>query len=239
VTRASSLLRRVRAELVEAADPKRAPAMQAYMKSAMPYHGVSAVPMRAVWRALFAEVRFADEDAWQAAVLDLWRNATHREERYAAIALSGHRAARAFQTPAAMPMYEEMIVTGAWWDFVDGIASDRVGGVLASHPGKLKRMMRVWSRSSDMWKRRTSIISQLRFKEATDLELLYACIEPSLASKEFFLRKAIGWALRQLAWTMPDEVERYVREHDAELSGLSKREALKNVGSGRRDGRRS
>jgi 3-methyladenine DNA glycosylase AlkD len=233
VTRSSPLLRRVRAELAKVADPKRAPMMQAYMKSAMPYHGVSAVPLRAACRALFADVELADREAWQAAVLDLWRNAAFREERYVAIALSGHKRARAFQTPAAMPMYEEMIVSGAWWDFVDGLASDRVGGILASHPSKMKRTMLTWSKSSDMWKRRTAIISQLRFKEGTDLELLYACIEPSLGSKEFFLRKAIGWALRQLAWTMPDEVARYVRAHEAELSGLSKREALKNIGTRR------
>jgi 3-methyladenine DNA glycosylase AlkD len=228
----------VRAELVKVAEPERAPAMQAYMKSTMPYHGVSAVPLRAACRGLFAELTFASDAAWQAQVLDLWRSATHREERYAAIHLSGHRAARGFQTPAAMPMYEEMIVDGAWWDFVDELASHRVGPILAAHPGKMKRMMRTWSRSNDLWKRRTSIICQLGFKADTDLELLYACIEPSLSSKEFFLRKAIGWALRQLAWTMPDEVIRYVRAHDAELSGLSKREALKNVGANGARGRR-
>ena len=80
-----------------------------------------------------------------------------------------------------------------------------------------------------MWIRRASILAQLRFKEDTDLELLYACIQPSLSSKEFFLRKAIGWALRQYAWTDPKEVKRWVRAHEHELSNLSKREALKNV----------
>jgi 3-methyladenine DNA glycosylase AlkD len=208
--------------------------MQAYMKSTMPYYGVSAVPLRALCREVLADVSFANDEAWAKAVLELWRGATHREERYAALALTGHKAARAFQTPDAMPMYEEMIVTGAWWDFVDPMASDRVGTILETHPAKMKRMMRAFSKSDDMWKRRTSIISQLRFKEETDLDLLYACIAPSLSSKEFFLRKAIGWALRQLAWTMPDEVVRYVREHDAELSGLSKREALKNVNGTRK-----
>ena len=84
--------------------------------------------------------------------------------------------------------------------------------------------------SDNLWKRRTSIICQNTFKAETDLALLYACIEPSLASREFFLRKAIGWALRQYAWTDPDEVVRYVAAHEHELSGLSKREALKNVG---------
>jgi len=80
-----------------------------------------------------------------------------------------------------------------------------------------------------MWKRRTSILCQLGFKADTDLDLLYSCIRPSLGSKEFFLRKAIGWALRQYAWTNPGEVRRYVQAHENELSALSMREALKNI----------
>jgi 3-methyladenine DNA glycosylase AlkD len=81
-----------------------------------------------------------------------------------------------------------------------------------------------------MWKRRTSILCQLKFNKDTDLRLLYSCIEPSLDSREFFLRKAIGWALRQYAWSDAGEIRRYVREHEDQLSPLSKREALKNVG---------
>jgi 3-methyladenine DNA glycosylase AlkD len=92
------------------------------------------------------------------------------------------------------------------------------------------RKVLAWSRSDDLWKR-GAILCQLTFKEATDLDLLYATIDPALASKEFFLRKAIGWALRQYAWTDPKEVRRYVREHEKDLSPLSRREALKNVGS--------
>ena len=90
--------------------------------------------------------------------------------------------------------------------------------------------MRRWSTDANMWKRRVSIICQLRFKGDTDLELLYRNIEPNLADREFFIRKAIGWALRQYAWTDPKEVARYVRGHEAQLSGLSRREALKNIG---------
>ena len=162
-------------------------------------------------------------------MLALWRGAAFREERYAAINLSGLRRAAPFQTLDALPMYEEMIVTGAWWDYVDAIASHRVGPLLRRFPDEMKPLMRAWSRSDDLWKRRTSIICQLRFKSETDLGLLYACIEPSLSSREFFLRKAIGWALRQYAWTDPEEVRRYVAAHERELSPLSKREALKNV----------
>ena len=116
-----------------------------------------------------------------------------------------------------------MIVTGAWWDVVDPIASHCVGKLLRKYPSHVGRTMRAWSGSRDIWKRRTSIICQLGFKQDTDLELLYACIEPSLDSKEFFLRKAIGWALRQYAWTDPREIQRYVRAHDSRLSPLSKR----------------
>jgi 3-methyladenine DNA glycosylase AlkD len=93
----------------------------------------------------------------------------------------------------------------------------------------MKKTMLAWSRSPDPWKRRTSILCQLAFEGDTDLELLYACIEPSISSKDFFLRKAIGWALREHAWTDPAEVARFVRANESRLSGLSRREALKNV----------
>jgi 3-methyladenine DNA glycosylase AlkD len=93
----------------------------------------------------------------------------------------------------------------------------------------MRRRMLSWSRSRDLWKRRTAILCQLGFKAHTDLELLYACIEPSLESQQFFLRKAIGWALRQYAWTDPVEIRRYVAAHRNRLSNLSRREALKNI----------
>ena len=129
-----------------------------------------------------------------------------------------------------MKMYEELIVTGAWWDYVDDIASHRVGPILQSHPAPMRRKMLSWSKSSNLWKRRTSIICQLGFKTETDLELLYACIEPSIGSQEFFLQKAIGWALRQYAWTNGAEIRKYVRLNRTRLSALSCREALKNIG---------
>jgi len=220
----------VGAALVEAADPARAPGMQAYMKSAMPYLGVSAVPLRRVCRALFKDLAWPDGEAWQGDVLALWRGAEFREQRYAAIELSGVKAARPFHTLAALPMYEEMVVTGAWWDFVDAIAAQRLWAILQNEGGPMKRAMLAWSTDQDMWKRRSAILCQLKAKTGTDLELLYGCIGPSLESKEFFLRKAIGWALREYAKTDADEVRRYVARSEARLSGLSRREALRNVG---------
>jgi 3-methyladenine DNA glycosylase AlkD len=127
-----------------------------------------------------------------------------------------------------MPMLEEMVVTGAWWDTVDALAHI-IGDLLRDHPEKMKPLMRRWSSDANMWKRRVSIICQLGFKRETDLDLLYANIEPNLADRDFFIRKAIGWALRQYAWTDPDEIVRYVRAHEARMSGLSRREALKNI----------
>jgi 3-methyladenine DNA glycosylase AlkD len=218
-------------ELRRVADPSRAAGAQAYMKSEMPFLGVAATPMRKACKAVFAGHPLADAASWRREVLSIWRGARFSEERYAAIELTGFRRYRSFQTLDALPMYEEMIVTGAWWDYVDAIAAHRVGEyLLRDFPKPMKREMRRWSVDDDMWKRRTSILCQITFKADTDLELLYDCIEPSLSSREFFLRKAIGWALRSLAWTDPNEVKRYVRRNEQRLSPLSKREALKNIG---------
>jgi 3-methyladenine DNA glycosylase AlkD len=223
------MLPRLRKALRQAGDPAKAPIMQAYMKSAMPYHGVPTPLLRQVCKATFADVQFATALHWQAQVLDLWRNARFREERYAALYLAGDRRGQSFQTPSAVKTYEELIVTGAWWDYVDDIASHRIGPILRDYPAPMRRKMLSWSKSNNPWKRRAAIICQLGFKAETDLELLYACIEPSLGSREFFLQKAIGWALRQYAWTDGAEINKYVRLNRTRLSALSRREALKNL----------
>lgn len=227
------LTSRVREALEAVAEPASASAMQAYMKSAMPYLGVASVQRRAALKPVFAGIDWPDSAAWQADVLALWHGATHREERYAAIELAAVKSARRFQRIDALPMYEEMIVTGAWWDYVDEIAGHRLWTLLQNDRAAMCETMLSWSTDADMWKRRSSILCQLPAKRETDLDLLYACIEPSIGSSEFFLRKAIGWALRQYAWTDPDEIARYVAADEDRLSGLSKREALKNSGKRR------
>ena len=225
----SGLAQRVRSELKDVGDPARAPAMQAYMKSTMPYLGVSAVPLRAACKALFADMHYETSAQWQADVLGLWRDAQYREERYAALALSGIRATRDFQRIGALAMYEEMIVTGAWWDFIDPIAGQRLAAILANEGPPMRDAMLDWAHSENMWKRRSAILCQLNAKARTDLDLLYACIAPSLDSREFFLRKAIGWALRQYARTDAAEVTRYVAALGDTLSPLSRREAVKHI----------
>ena len=219
----------MRAALRDLADPTRAPLMRAYMKSEMPFLGIPAPQHRKACKAVIRTHLLGSEDEWRDAVLTLWRDAKYREERYAAVVLSDHPVYGKYHTMRALPIYEELITTGAWWDYVDFIAGHNVGELLRQYPAKMGKILRKWAVSDDIWKRRSAILAQLGFKAQTDLELLYDCIRPSFGHKEFFLRKGIGWALRQYAWTNPDEVIRYVGEHDAELSPLSKREALKNA----------
>ena len=213
--------------MAAAADPKKAAGMQAYMKSEMPYYGINMPELRTIIRLVF-DGEVMDCDLWRATILELWRGAQRREERYVAQNLLGSRKHRDCLTPADMPMLEEMVVTGAWWDHADELAM-AIGELLRKFPKQMRPLMRKWSADANLWKRRVSIICQLRFKRDTDLDLLYANIEPNLADRDFFIRKAIGWSLRQYAWTDPQEVARYVRANEARLSGLSKREALKNI----------
>ncbi|HLJ45062.1 MAG TPA: DNA alkylation repair protein [Bryobacteraceae bacterium] len=226
---AKDFVQAMRVALRELADPARAPLMQAYMKSGMPFLGVPTPLHRRAGTSVIRAYPLDSEEEWREAVLELWRGAQYREERYAAIGLANHTAYRRHHTMRALPIYEEMITSGAWWDYVDFIAGHNIGELLRLYPAKMGKILRRWAACDDIWKRRSAILAQLGFKGDTDLELLYDCIRPSLGSKEFFLRKGIGWALRQYAWTDPDEVIRYVAEHDAELSPLSKREALKNT----------
>jgi len=228
----TSITRALRKRLKAAGNPERAKAQQAYMKSAMPYAGVQMSDVRSIARDVLGELAFRDTDEWTRTIRALWHGAKFREERYAAIALARLPRHRAHRTPAALPLYEDLIVSGAWWDFVDEIASHLVGELLAAHPQPLRAALTEWSRDDDLWKRRTAIIAQLGFKTATDAPLLFRWIEPSLGSDEFFLRKAIGWALREYSKSAPDVVRRYVAEHVDVLSPLSRREALKAIERG-------
>ena len=224
------LIADLRSQLRTAAEPERAPKMQAYMKSTMPYHGVPSTPLRKINRAVFAAHPIDGVDRWRDTVLELWRKAQFREERYAAIELAGDQRYHAHQLPhVALPIYDEMLVTGAWWDYVDVVSIHRVGPMLRTHAEVLRPAMLAWSTDGNLWRRRCSIICQISFRGDADLDLLYACIAPNMAEKDFFIRKAIGWALRTLAWHDPDEVVRYVEAHRDQLSPLSQREALKNV----------
>ena len=225
----SALIQDIRRALADNANPDKAEGMRAYMKSEMPYRGVQTPVRRKLFRAIFRSYPFSEQSDWRDAVMELWREAEFREERYAALELAGAKQYAEFRTFDTLPMFEEMVVTGAWWDFVDEIATHRLRELLERYPRGMSRRMRSWSRDRDMWKRRSSIICQINRKAETDLDLLFDCIEPNLSHVDFFVRKAIGWALRDLAWVDLDTVEAYVQEHYDQLSALSRREALKNA----------
>lgn len=220
------LIESVRAELRATADPARAPQMQAYMKSTMPYLGVPVPDVRRIVRAA-AKVRPpATTDALATTAAALWRTASYREERYAATALLDVPTARRLRTTALLPLYQEMITTGAWWDHVDELAH-RVGELLVAYPAEVRPMVLAWARDADRWLRRASVICQVGLRTATDTELLSDAVVANLGDRDFFLRKAIGWALRDYARTEPDWVRAFVAAH--ELSPLARREALKHL----------
>ncbi|MEO7803540.1 MAG: DNA alkylation repair protein [Actinomycetota bacterium] len=228
----STLLKAVRVGLAELRDPIKASSAQAYMKSSMPYYGVAAPKQRSVYSKVFADHPLETFEEWEETVLELWRTAKFREERYAAIELTGHKLYRPYQTLEALPIYEEMITDGAWWDYVDAVAVQRIGKLLLPlYRNPITTTMKLWSVDPHLWKRRSSIIcqvGQVGLKGDTDLKLLYHCIENNVDDRDFFIRKAIGWALRAYAWIDAKEITDYVAAHPA-LSPLSKREALRNT----------
>lgn len=224
----------VRAALAATGDPERAVQQQAYMKSDLPYVGLSTPELRTLLRPLLAEHRFVDRGSWEAAVLELWDDVTHREEWYAAVALLRHRAYRDWLDPDLLPLLEHLVRTGAWWDVVDEIASHLVGQVLVDHRAAVTTVMDAWSVDADsMWVRRTAMLAQLRHAEDTDTDLLervlVANLDDTAYGREFFVRKALGWALRQHARTDPAWVRTFVDTYADRLSGLSRREALKHL----------
>jgi len=233
MSEADDLVAAVRRAIGEAADPQRAPGMQAYMKSSMRYRGVAAVPLAKVCRAVFREHPLRDRRSWENAVHSMWDGAEYREERYAAISLARFPRYRAFQDADTLGLYRHLIVTGAWWDYVNDIASHLMGGILRNDPERVSPIMRRWARDKDLWIRRAAILCQLGRKAQTDLDLLRDAVEANMAQSpfgsEFFIRKAVGWALRQYAWTDPAWVVAFVERHADQLAPLSRREALKNV----------
>ncbi|WP_121258539.1 DNA alkylation repair protein [Nocardioides ferulae] len=224
------LVRRLRAALAERADPARGEAQQHYMKSAMPFLGLGSPQLRDALRPVLGPWRPPDRPTWEATVLLLWEEATHREERYAAIKLVRHRQARGWLDPEALPLLRHLVVTGAWWDLVDELATHPIGDVLAAYRPEVTPVMLGWADDRDLWTRRAAVLCQVGDKAETDAGLLRAVVEANAEDPTFWLRKAIGWALRDYARTDPDWVRAEVDRLGDRLSGLSRREALKHLG---------
>lgn len=216
----------IAAGLAAAADPETAIGMQRYMKSEMPFLGVRAPVAQRIVRDA---VRSEGTTHWEDLLAEserLWESASHRELWYAAQQLTGYRSCDG--RLEFLDLYERMVIDGAWWDVVDN-CHRRFGALLRHHRGTLDPLLRGWAVDPNHWKRRTAIIAQLSAKAETDVALLEAAIVPNMAETDFFLRKGIGWALREYAKTDAEWVRAFVDGHSHELSGLSRREALKNL----------
>lgn len=234
------LVAAVRAALAAKADPARAEQQQRYMKSAMPYRGLTTPELRATMRTLLAdeENRLSSAGEWEATIRTLWDEAGYREERYAALVVARHASARSYRAAGALPLYRHVIETGAWWDLVDETATHLVRDELLASPAATAPVMRAWSTDPDLWIRRAAILCQVGAPDRVDLELLRDVILPNLefastaprsGKQDFFIRKAIGWALRDASYCHAGWVAAFVDEHRRAMAGLTVREALKQI----------
>ena len=226
-----ALIDALRHTLAAHANAAQAGPMQAYMKSALPFHGVQ-TPLR---RQLVAQVAalypLPDTATLADTVLALWRAATHREQRYAALDLLRLPRQRKLLSTALLPALHEMIVGGAWWDHCDEISGVALPRLLQAEPALMKPVLRQWARADSLWLRRAAMLAQRSIKTGFDAVLFYDTLLPSLdggtLAQEFFIRKGMGWALRERSYAAPEEVRAFCEAHAAQLSPLTRREALK------------
>jgi 3-methyladenine DNA glycosylase AlkD len=225
-SQSDELARYVTAELKRLADPAKAPAMAAYMKTAQPFFGVP-TPIRTAMLKQMGE-RFApiDQQSYVRCVMALWK-LPHREERYCAIAFA--RRYEQFITLESLPLYERMIREGAWWDFVDEIAVNLVGSVYGNFRAQTRSVIERWIDDEDMWIRRTALLSHIKHKKETDAAQLFRhCLKLS-HERKFFIRKAIGWALREYSKTDPRAVRAFLTKNRKRLSNFSYTEGSKHL----------
>ncbi|MEA2024078.1 MAG: DNA alkylation repair protein [Actinomycetota bacterium] len=212
--------------LAAVADPKKAGPMAAYMKTDMPFHGVQKAGRAPILRDAVKRFPPSNRDDYRSAVLALWGR-PYREEKYLAIGYA--RAFPRYITLSSVPLYRRMIVEGAWWDLVDETAIHLVGLVLLHQRAAMTPKIEAWIDDRDMWLRRTSILAQIGHKADTDTDLLFDACERRMHETGFFIRKAIGWALRDYAKADAAAVTDFVTAHRDGLSGLSYREATKHL----------
>lgn len=212
----------VQRALQERADPRKAVKMAAYMKTSMPFYGVQTPQRAEILREAGKRFSVATHQDYQRAVLGLW-TLKHREEKYLALGLA--RLWPEFIVPESLTLYRRLIQDGAWWDFVDETAAHLVGRVLLDHREQIAPIIDKWIEARDMWVRRAAIICQLSHKDKTDHVRLFRYCVACSAEKEFFIRKAIGWALRQYSYSAPRRVRDFLAKNRDRLSPLTYREA--------------
>ena len=224
---ADTLLARLPEVYGAAADPERAARMRAYMKDVAPFLGLASPVRRELSRTVLAGTARPDERDLTALALRCW---ALPEREYAYFAIDVLRRHVTALTSGFLPVARELITTVPWWDTVDHLAAHVVGGLVAADPA-LRADMDAWIEDDDLWVARTALLHQLRHKDATDTDRLFAYCLRRAGHPDFFVRKAIGWALREYAKTDADAVRSFVAAHRDSLSPLSVREALKNIGA--------
>lgn len=224
---ADSVLERLTAAYAAAADRERAATARAYMKDVAPFLGIPTPERRALSRTVLQGTPRPDETDCTAVALRCWQ-LPEREYHYFAVDYLRRHVGRC--TSGFLPVTRHLVTTVSWWDTVDALAAHVVGGLVAADP-KLTADMDAWIVDDDLWVARSALLHQLRYKERTDVERLFAyCLRQS-GHPDFFIRKAIGWCLREYAKTDPEAVRAFLARERGRFAPLSVREALKNIGA--------
>ena len=201
--------------------------MSKYMKFHFPFLGIKSPDTKLLLREFFKKTNILKEEKLPEAFFrEVWE-LPEREFQYAVLTMLVRRPK--WLTSEDMEFVEELITTKSWWDTVDTTASNIVGELFLREPLLVHKHIPVWKSHENMWLRRTAILFQLKYKAETDEELLFHIIRLNMADREFFIRKAIGWALREYSKTKPEVVKAFIEEESAKLSNLSIREGMKHI----------
>lgn len=218
-------VRSLKALFEQNANPANAAPMKKYMREQFEFLGIKTPERRALQKEFISEHRLPPLEELDAVVRGLW-SLPQREFQYAAVSLLGKLEKKL--EPDFVSTLEYLIVTKSWWDTVDSIAGDIVGVHFKRFLKVREKYLKKWRKSDNFWLKRTCLLFQLGYKkEETDFNLLCEIIRENLGSDEFFINKAIGWALRQYARTDPKAVKKFVKATD--LHPLSRREAMKHL----------
>jgi len=216
----------VQAELAKVADKSKAPEMQAYMKTNMPFYGVQKPDRLPIIRGMKADFRPETRSEYEKTIRRLW-NLPYREEKYLALNYACEFVSLA--EPKTLNLFEALVREGGWWDFVDVIAGHLVGAIYLKYRAEIEPHMDEWIADDDFWIRRTAILSHMKHKKATDSKRLFAYCLAQAGEKEFFIRKAIGWALREYSYAEPATVKKFLLANKNRLSPLSFKEGAKHL----------
>ena len=205
------------------ANLSQAAPMKKYMRDQFEYLGIKSPQVKELLREHVKLNGLPTLEEIDAIALDMW-SLPQREFQYVAMSLM-ERLEKKLPKPSIKTL-EYMITHKSWWDTVDNI-SHIVGVHFRRFPDVKEKYLAKWRKSKNIWLRRTAILFQLDYKKETDFDLLCNIIRENLGSDEFFINKAIGWALRQYAYTDAKAVKKFVRETD--LHPLSRREGMKHL----------